>query len=262
MKTDKVIEHIVNWLKAYATNAKVNGFVVGVSGGIDSAVTSTLCAKTGLPTLCIEMPIHQAKSHVTRAQEHIKQLKERFENVSDVRVDLTPVFEEFKTEVSLEGKQATVDMALANTRARLRMTTLYYYAGLLGRLVAGTGNKVEDFGVGFYTKYGDGGVDLSPIADLMKSEVYMLGTELKVPESIMKAAPSDGLFGDTRSDEDQIGANYDELEWAMRMDAEGKTVEDFLGRQQEVFSIYKRFNSANKHKMTPIPVCKIPQNLT
>lgn len=262
MKTDKVIEHIVNWLKAYATNAKVNGFVVGVSGGIDSAVTSTLCAKTGLPTLCIEMPIHQAKSHVTRAQEHIKQLKERFENVSDVRVDLTPVFEEFKTEVSLEGKQATVDMALANTRARLRMTTLYYYAGLLGRLVAGTGNKVEDFGVGFYTKYGDGGVDLSPIADLMKSEVYMLGTELKVPESIMKAAPSDGLFGDTRSDEDQIGANYDELEWAMHMDAEGKTVEDFLGRQQEVFSIYKRFNSANKHKMTPIPVCKIPQNLT
>ena len=262
MKTDKVIDFIVNWMKDYATNAKVNGFVVGVSGGIDSAVTSTLCAKTGLPTLCIEMPIHQAQSHVTRAQEHIKQLKERFENVSDVRVDLTPVFEEFKTEVSLDGKQATVDMALANTRARLRMTTLYYHAGLLGRLVAGTGNKVEDFGVGFYTKYGDGGVDLSPIADLMKSEVYMLGAELKVPESIMKAAPSDGLFGDARSDEDQIGANYDELEWAMRMDDAGKTVEDFSGRQLEVFSIYKRFNSANQHKMTPIPVCEIPQNLT
>ncbi|WP_298418497.1 NAD(+) synthase [uncultured Kordia sp.] len=262
MKTDKVIEYIVSWLKDYATNAKVNGFVVGVSGGIDSAVTSTLCAKTGLPTLCIEMPIHQAQSHVNRAQEHIKQLKERFENVSDVRVDLTPVFEEFKTEVSLDGKQATVDMALANTRARLRMTTLYYHAGLLGRLVAGTGNKVEDFGVGFYTKYGDGGVDLSPIADLMKSEVYLLGKELEVPESIMNAAPSDGLFGDTRSDEDQIGANYDELEWAMRMHDEGKTVEDFSGRQREVFSIYKRFNSANKHKMTPIPVCEIPQNLT
>ncbi|WP_046758940.1 NAD(+) synthase [Kordia jejudonensis] len=262
MKTDKVIEHIVNWLKTYATNAKVNGFVVGVSGGIDSAVTSTLCAKTGLPTLCIEMPIHQAQSHVTRAQEHIKQLKERFDNVSDVRVDLTPVFEEFKTEVSLEGKQATVDMALANTRARLRMTTLYYHAGLLGRLVAGTGNKVEDFGVGFYTKYGDGGVDLSPIADLMKSEVYLLGAALEVPESIMKAAPSDGLFGDARSDEDQIGANYDELEWAMRMHTAGKTVEDFSGREREVFSIYKRFNSANQHKMTPIPVCEIPQNLT
>jgi len=262
MKTDKVIEHIVTWLKDYATNANVNGFVVGVSGGIDSAVTSTLCAKTGLPTLCIEMPIHQAQSHVNRAQEHIKQLKERFENVSDVRVDLTPVFEEFKTEVSLEGKQATVDMALANTRARLRMTTLYYHAGLLGRLVAGTGNKVEDFGVGFYTKYGDGGVDLSPIADLMKSEVYMLGKELKVPKSIMKAAPSDGLFGDTRSDEDQIGANYDELEWAMHMQAAGKAIEDFSGREQEVFRIYKRFNSANRHKMTPIPVCEIPQNLT
>lgn len=262
MKTQQVIDHIVGWLKDYATNAKVNGFVVGVSGGIDSAVTSTLCAKTGLPTLCIEMPIHQAKSHVTRAQEHIKQLKERFDNVTDTRVDLTPVFEEFKTEVTLEGKQATVDMALANTRARLRMTTLYYHAGLLGRLVAGTGNKVEDFGVGFYTKYGDGGVDLSPIADLMKSEVYQLGEALEVPESIMKAAPSDGLFGDARSDEDQIGANYDELEWAMRMDDEGKTAEDFTGRQQEVFKIYKRYNTANQHKMIPIPVCTIPQNLT
>ncbi|WP_046743743.1 NAD(+) synthase [Kordia zhangzhouensis] len=262
MKTELVIDHIVNWLKEYATNARVNGFVVGVSGGIDSAVTSTLCAKTGLPTLCIEMPIHQAQSHVTRAQEHIKQLKERFENVSDTRVDLTPVFEEFKTEVTLEGKQATVDMALANTRARLRMTTLYYHAGLLGRLVAGTGNKVEDFGVGFYTKYGDGGVDLSPIADLMKSEVYELGRALKVPASIMEAKPSDGLFGDARSDEDQIGANYDELEWAMKMDNAGKTAEEFTGRQQEVFKIYKRFNTANRHKMIPIPVCIIPQNLT
>jgi len=262
MKTDKVIDHIVGWLKDYATNARVNGFVVGVSGGIDSAVTSTLCAKTGLPTLCIEMPIHQAKSHVTRAQEHIKQLKERFENVTDTRVDLTPVFEEFKTEVSLKGAQATVDMALANTRARLRMTTLYYHAGLLGRLVAGTGNKVEDFGVGFYTKYGDGGVDLSPIADLMKREVYMLGEALEVPTSIMKAAPSDGLFGDARSDEDQIGASYDELEWAMHMNDEGKTVDDFTGRQQEVFKIYKRYNTANQHKMIPIPVCIIPQNLT
>lgn len=262
MKTEKVIDHIVAWLKEYATNARVNGFVVGVSGGIDSAVTSTLCAKTGLPTLCIEMPIHQAKSHVTRAQEHIKQLKERFDNVTDVRADLTPVFEEFKTEVSLEGEQATVDMALANTRARLRMTTLYYYAGLLGRLVAGTGNKVEDFGVGFYTKYGDGGVDLSPIADLMKSEVYQLGKVLKVPTSIMEAKPSDGLFGDARSDEDQIGANYDELEWAMLMSDEGKTAEDFTGRQQEVFKIYKRYNTSNRHKMIPIPVCTIPQNLT
>ncbi|RKE91964.1 NAD(+) synthase [Ichthyenterobacterium magnum] len=261
MQTDKIVDHIVNWLKDYATNARVNGFVIGISGGIDSAVTSTLCAKTGLDLLCIEMPIHQAESHVSRAQEHISQLKERFANVKDIRVDLTPVFEEFKTEVSLEGKQSTVDMALANTRARLRMTTLYYHAGLLGFLVAGTGNKVEDFGVGFYTKYGDGGVDLSPIADLMKSEVYTIGKYLDVPESIMNAAPSDGLFGDARSDEDQIGASYPELEWAMQMKDEGKTIDDFSGRQRDVFQIFTRYNSSNKHKMIPIPICEIPKNL-
>ncbi len=261
MNTEKVTQYIVKWLKDYAENARVNGFVIGISGGIDSAVTSTLCAETGLDVLCVEMPIHQAKSHVSRGQEHIAQLKERYPNVASIIADLTPVFEEFKTEVSLEGKQATVDMALANTRARLRMTTLYYHAGLLGLLVAGTGNKVEDFGVGFYTKYGDGGVDLSPIADLVKSEVYKIGEYLNVPTSIMKAAPSDGLFGDARSDEDQIGANYDELEWAMAMDNEGKTAEDFSGREKEVFNIYKRYNSANKHKMIPIPICEIPQNL-
>ncbi|TWO33491.1 NAD(+) synthase [Seonamhaeicola sediminis] len=261
MQTEKVINYIVDWLKAYATNAGVNGFVVGVSGGIDSAVTSTLCAKTGLNVLVVEMPIHQAKSHISRAQEHIKQLKSRFANVSDTRADLTPVFEEFKTEIFLDGDQATIDMALANTRARLRMTTLYYYAGLYKLLVAGTGNKVEDFGVGFYTKYGDGGVDLSPIADLLKSEVYQLGELLEVPKSIMTAAPSDGLFGDARSDEDQIGASYPELEWAMKMNDEGKTEADFLGREKEVFKIYKRFNTANKHKMIPIPVCNIPIKL-
>ncbi|WP_178985827.1 NAD(+) synthase [Winogradskyella helgolandensis] len=258
MQTENVVNHIVNWLKDYATKAKVNGFVVGISGGIDSAVTSTLCAKTGLDVLCIEMPIHQAPSHVTRAQEHISFLKRQFPNVKDTVIDLTPVFEEFKTEVSLEGQQTTVDMALANTRARLRMTTLYYHAGLLGLLVAGTGNKVEDFGVGFYTKYGDGGVDLSPIADLMKSEVYAIGTYLKVSESIIKAAPSDGLFGDARSDEDQIGASYPELEWAMQVTEEGKTATDFEGRKREVIEIYSRYNSSNKHKMNPIPVCEIP----
>ncbi|NRD21661.1 NAD(+) synthase [Winogradskyella litoriviva] len=261
MQTEKIVNHIVDWLKDYATKAGVNGFVIGISGGIDSAVTSTLCAKTGLDILCIEMPIHQAASHVTRAQEHIAQLKKRFPNVKDIRVDLTPVFEEFKTEISLEGKQATVDMALANTRARLRMTTLYYHAGLLGLLVAGTGNKVEDFGVGFYTKYGDGGVDLSPIADLLKSEVYALGEFLKVPTSIMEAAPSDGLFGDARSDEDQIGASYPELEWAMKMKDDGKIASDFEGRQRKVFEIFTRYNNSNKHKMIAIPVCEIPKNL-
>ena len=261
MKTKMVITHIVEWLKNYAKNANVNGFVVGVSGGVDSAVTSTLCAMTGMEVMCLEMPIHQAESHVSRAQEHIAQLKKRFPNVNSTRVDLTPVFDSFKTEINLEGNSSTVDMALANSRARLRMTTLYYYAGLLGKLVAGTGNKVEDFGVGFYTKYGDGGVDLSPIADLLKSEVYDLGSALEIPQSILTAAPSDGLFGDARSDEDQIGASYPELEWAMKAVENGKTVNDFEGRERTVFEIYSRYNTANKHKMNPIPVCEIPENL-
>ena len=261
MKTKMVITHIVEWLKNYAKNSNVNGFVVGVSGGVDSAVTSTLCAMTGMEVMCLEMPIHQAESHVSRAQEHIAQLKKRFPNVNSTRVDLTPVFDSFKTEINLEGNSSTVDMALANSRARLRMTTLYYYAGLLGKLVAGTGNKVEDFGVGFYTKYGDGGVDLSPIADLLKSEVYDLGSALELPQSILTAAPSDGLFGDARSDEDQIGASYPELEWAMKAVENGKTVNDFEGRERTVFEIYSRYNTANKHKMNPIPVCEIPENL-
>lgn len=261
MQTEKVIDHITNWLKEYATNAGIEGFVVGVSGGIDSAVTSSLCANTGLKTLCVEMPIHQAQSQVTRAQEHIAQLKDRFSNVSDVRVDLTSVFEELKTVVPPTETSAQLDLSLANTRARLRMTTLYYFAGLHKYLVAGTGNKVEDFGVGFYTKYGDGGVDLGPIADLLKSEVYAIGKTLKVPNSIQIAAPTDGLFGDSRSDEDQIGASYDELEWAMKMKDAGKKIDDFTGREHEVFKIFTRLNTVNQHKMNPIPVCKIPVDL-
>ena len=261
MKTEKVAEHIIKWLKEYAENAKVKGFVVGVSGGIDSALTSTLCAKTGFPTLCVELPIHQSQNQVTRAQEHISQLKDQFDNVSDVRVDLTSTFEDFKNVVPNAEPSAKVDLSLANTRARLRMTTLYYLAGLHSYLVAGTGNKVEDFGVGFYTKYGDGGVDLSPIADLLKSEVYTLADYLKVPSSIINAAPSDGLFGDARSDEDQIGASYPELEWAMKMKDEGKTESDFSGREKEVFKIFKRYNTNNLHKMNPIPVCEIPKDL-
>ncbi|XRE43726.1 NAD synthetase [Tenacibaculum discolor] len=261
MNTPKVAEHIINWLKDYATNAKVNGFVVGISGGIDSAVTSTLCAKTGLPTLCVELPIHQAKSQVSRANEHIKLLRERFSNVSEAEVNLTSTFEDFKTVVPQVESSAKVDLALANTRARLRMTTLYYFAGLHGLLVAGTGNKVEDFGVGFYTKYGDGGVDLSPIADLVKSEVYELAAHLNVPTSIQKAQPTDGLFGDSRTDEDQIGASYDELEWAMEMQDAGKTENDFSGRELEVYKIYTRLNRINQHKMIPIPICEIPKDL-
>lgn len=261
MQTEKVANHIVNWLKDYAVAAKMEGFVVGVSGGVDSAVTSALCAKTGMRTQCVEMPIHQALSQVTRAQDHIAQLKKRFANVSDVRVDLTPVFEQFKAQVPQTKDDTFLDLSLANTRARLRMATLYYFAGLHRYLVAGTGNKVEDFGVGFYTKYGDGGVDLSPIADLMKSEVYELAHYLKVPQTILSAPPTDGLFGDSRTDEDQLGASYDELEWAMAMMANGKSSRDFSGREQEVFNIYKKLNSANQHKMQPIPVCHIPKGL-
>jgi NAD+ synthase len=258
MDTEKVTSYIVNWLKSYATNAKMDGFVVGISGGIDSAVTSTLCAMTGLRTLCVEMPIHQAASQVDRAQEHIMLLKKRFANVSDVQVDLTSVFEEFKKKVPHSEEDTYLELSLANTRARLRMTTLYYFAGIHRYLVAGTGNKIEDFGVGFYTKYGDGGVDLSPIADLLKSEVYLIGNYVNVSKAIIKAAPTDGLFGDSRSDEDQLGASYDELEMAMKWMEEGRAIDELEGRQKEVFHLFLQLNRANQHKMTPIPVCKIP----
>ncbi|MDL2144976.1 NAD(+) synthase [Flavobacterium tructae] len=261
IQTEKVNAHIVEWLKNYATRAKVNGFVIGISGGVDSAVTSTLCAQTGLTVLCVEMPIHQAANQVSRGREHIEQLKKRFPNVSSVETDLTATFEAFKSAVPQTDDEAKVNLSLANTRARLRMTSLYYLAGIHGLLVAGTGNKVEDFGVGFFTKYGDGGVDLSPIADLMKSDVYALGAFLTIPESILSAAPTDGLFGDNRTDEDQLGASYDELEWAMLASESGNTGADFSEREKIVFEIYKRLNTSNKHKMDPIPVCIIPKTL-
>ena len=261
MNTEKVANHIVGWLKEYANKANVKGFVIGVSGGIDSAVTSMLCAKTGLQTLCVEMPIHQAESQVTRALNHITFLKESFTNVTSTKVDLSDTFEAFKTANQQEEQSHRIDLALANTRARLRMSALYYLASINGLLVAGTGNKVEDFGVGFYTKYGDGGVDLSPIADLLKSEVYELAKYLGIIDSIQNAAPTDGLFGDSRTDEDQIGASYDELEWAMHMHDMGKEQKEFSGRQLEVFQIYTRLNSINQHKMNPIPICKIERSL-
>ncbi|WP_297763790.1 NAD(+) synthase, partial [uncultured Muriicola sp.] len=176
MQTDKVVDHIVEWLKDYATNAKMKGFVIGVSGGIDSAVTSTLCARTGLDLLCVEMPIHQGDNQVSRADHHIKWLQKKYPNVSRQPVNLTPVFDHLVGALPVVDNEEERHMSLANTRARLRMTTLYYFAALLRYLVAGTGNKVEDFGIGFYTKYGDGGVDLSPIADLLKTEVYEIGS--------------------------------------------------------------------------------------
>ena len=261
MQVEGVVDYIVKWLKEYAQNAGVNGFVVGVSGGIDSAVTSTLCAKTGLPTLCLEMPIYQAENHVSRALNHIAWLQERYNNVSLTHVNLTPVFDSLVGALPPVENEESRLMSLANTRARLRMTSLYYFAALHGYIVAGTGNKVEDFGVGFYTKYGDGGVDISPIADLLKSEVYSLASVLGVHREIIEAPPTDGLWGDHRSDEDQLGASYMELEWAMEMQDKGKQIQDFLGREREVFEIYTRFNSSNQHKMNPIPVCEIPKNL-
>ncbi|MGS2762092.1 NAD(+) synthase [Sinomicrobium sp. M5D2P9] len=261
MKTEKVIDHIVHWLKSYAENAKIKGFVIGISGGIDSAVTSTLCARTGLPLLCLEMPIHQAENQVTRALKHIEWLQKNYDQVSMQSVNLTPVFDSLVNSLPPVDSEEERFMSLANTRARLRMTTLYYFAALHNYLVAGTGNKVEDFGVGFYTKYGDGGVDLSPIADLLKTEVYEVARHLGIIEEILVAPPTDGLWGDDRTDEDQIGATYPELEWAMKMDAEGKKSVDFEGRKKEVLQIYKRFNTANKHKMIPIPVCEIPKEL-
>jgi len=261
MQVEKVTQYIISWLKEYASNAGVKGFVVGVSGGIDSAVTSTLCAKTGLPTLCLEMPIHQEKNQVNRATRHISFLKDHFKNVSSTLVNLTPVFSSLKEAVPKVDNEEDRFMSLANTRARLRMTSLYYFAGLKNLLVAGTGNKVEDFGVGFYTKYGDGGVDLSPIADLMKSEVYAIASFLEINNEIQEAPPTDGLWGDDRTDEDQLGASYDELEWAMNAQEMGKTTEEFHGRKKEVYKTYLKLNKANKHKMDPIPVCIIPEKL-
>lgn len=261
MQTEKVIDHIVKWLKDYAVNANIKGFTIGISGGIDSAVTSTLCAKTGLELLCLEMPIHQAPNQVARASNHIEWLQSNFAKVSRQEVNLTPVFDSLVQSLPAVENEEDRFMSLANTRARLRMTTLYYFAALNGYLVAGTGNKVEDFGVGFYTKYGDGGVDLSPIADLYKSQVYEIAKFLGVLQEIQEAAPTDGLWGDDRTDEDQIGASYPELEWAMKMNDKGKKTDDFKGREKEVFAIYKQFNTTNLHKMIPIPVCKIPDTL-
>lgn len=261
MQTENVINHIVNWLRDYANNAGIKGFVIGISGGIDSAVTSTLCAKTGLDLLCLEMPIHQERNQETRAENHINWLMNNFNTVGKQPVDLTPVFDSLVASLPPVDNEEDRFMSLANTRARLRMTTLYYFAALKGCLVAGTGNKVEDFGVGFFTKYGDGGVDLSPIADLMKSEVYEIAKSLGINKEIIGAAPTDGLWGDDRTDEDQIGASYPELEWAMEKNYQGKTADDFSGRERQVFTIFKKLNSANQHKMLPIPICKIPETL-
>ena len=260
MQTQKVIDHIVGWLKDYAVKSNVKGYVVGISGGVDSGVVSTLCAMTGLEVLLLEMPIRQKEDQVNRAQEHIADLKKKFPNVSADTINLTPVFETFENVVdSHEENSPSKNLALANTRSRFRMLNLYYFGQIHGLLVCGTGNKVEDFGIGFYTKYGDGGVDVSPIADLYKTEVYELARALNLIESIQNAIPTDGLWDAERTDEDQIGATYPELE-KIQKDWGKKTEADYSGRDLEVFKIFQRMNRAAQHKINPIPVCEIPED--
>ncbi|MCH2233922.1 MAG: NAD(+) synthase [Crocinitomicaceae bacterium] len=260
MNYPKVIDHIKYWLADYVSQSGLKGYVVGISGGIDSAITSTLCAMTGHKVICLEMGIHQSPNEVSRGMEHIAWLESKYPNVSHYRINLTETFETMRNALPEESKAHGLSMA--NTRSRLRMTTLYATGQASGLLVAGTGNKVEDFGVGFYTKYGDGGVDLSPIADLTKTEVFGVAKELGIVESIQTAEPTDGLWDDERTDEGQIGATYPELEWAMRFNENAHATEENLtDRQREVLAIYRKFNNANKHKMEPIPVCIIPDEL-
>jgi len=246
--------HIVNWLKSYLNDSGLKGFIIGISGGIDSAVTSTLCAKTGAKIICLNMPLRQHKEDYLRAHNHIQSLKERFNNVESFEIELTDTFSAF--EKCLPSDVVEDNLAMANSRSRLRMMTLYAVGQANGLLVAGTGNKVEDFGVGFFTKYGDGGVDISPIADLMKTQVFSLGKQLGVIEEVLNAKPTDGLWEDGRSDEDQIGATYPELEWAMEFNGDEKNLSN---RQLEVLRIFRRLNKINKHKMVEIPVCHIPE---
>jgi NAD+ synthase len=257
MKTNKVIQHIVSWLRTYCDGAGLNGFVVGISGGIDSAVTSTLCAKTGKETLLLNMPIYQAPKQVSLAGQHIQWLEENYECARGITSDLTPAFQALEKTFPAEIQDG---LTMANTRSRLRMVALYAFASHK-RLVVGTGNKIEDFGVGFYSKYGDGGVDISPIADLMKSEVYAIGKELGVADAILNAPPTDGLWSDNRTDESQMGATYAELEAAMRFETEPTPEDQLTVRQKEVLHIYRRLHRANRHKMAPIPVCEIPESL-
>ena len=257
MNLIKVEKHIIRWLIDYISQSELKGFVVGVSGGIDSAVTSTLCAKTGFPTLLINMPIHQKSNQFDRSNEHIEWLKEKYNNVSGITTDLTNIFETFSTTLPAKVQD---ELSMANLRSRLRMSNLYVFASNYKYLVVGTGNKVEDFGVGFYTKYGDGGVDISPIADLLKSEVFALAKHINIVSSIQSASPTDGLWDDDRNDEDQLGASYADLEWAMNYTNE-KSNSPISERKKKILNIFNQHHKANLHKMVPIPVCNIPEEL-
>ena len=233
---------IVNWIKDYADTNNLQALVVGVSGGIDSAVVSTLCAETKLPTFVLGMPIHQDHNQESLSDNHLAWLDKKYDNVKKLKFDLTRTFETFKKTLN---EYSHDELSLANTRSRLRMVTLYQIAGKYNGIVVGTGNKVEDYGVGFYTKYGDGGVDIAPIADLYKTEVRELGGYLGVAADIIDATPTDGLWDDKRTDEDQLGVSYALLEEAMES-----------GTGPGVDTLY-RFNKANQHKMQPIPTFKL-----
>lgn len=265
MNCEKVSNHIVSWMKSYAEKAGLKGWVVGVSGGVDSALVSTLCAKTGMPTVLVEMPINRTMGPISdRAEAHCDWLIGTSENVTAHYVDLSTSFNAFEEEMKAAGLPMC-ELAASNSRSRHRMKALYAAANSSGYSVVGTGNKVEDYGVGFFTKYGDGGIDLSPIGDLMKSEVRELARFLGVSEEIVKATPTDELWADTRSDEDQIGASYDELEWAMGHEEAFKEIGPDMAygmtptdRQLEVLRIYNDRHKKNAHKMKMPEVCIIP----
>ncbi len=245
MNTKEKISYISNWIKDYAMSISKNKttLVIGVSGGVDSALTSTLCAHTGIKTIAVSMPIKQNSSQHDLSLKHLDFLKQKFPNVEPKILELDNVFKTFQDTM----QNFDSELAFANSRSRLRMVTLYQIAQSNNGLVVGTGNKVEDFGVGFYTKYGDGGVDISPIADCTKSEVWELAEEIGVIKEIISAAPTDGLWDDSRNDESQLGLSYKQLEEAME------------NKSSEHYSKYEEIRKPNLHKMMPIPVCEIPK---
>ena len=248
-----VTKYISNWIKTYCLNNDIHCLIVGISGGIDSALTSTLCAETRIKTIVVSMPIHQNKKQLILAKDHIKWLQKKYKNVEDLTIQLSDVYDVFSKQFP---KELQNKLGFANSKARLRMTTLYQIAASKNGIVVGTGNKIEDFCIGFYTKYGDGGVDISPIGDLLKSEVYQLAKFLKIINGIQTADPTDGLWGDDRTDEDQIGASYTEIEWAMK----NLNKINLSKEEERLIKLYKKHNKNNQHKMNPIPVCQIPKN--
>ena len=263
------IRHIVKWIRQYATKNKISTLVVGISGGIDSSVVSALCAETGLKTIVVQMPIRQNKTLNNRSSMQAGWLLERYKNVTHMSMDLTTVFSAFEKKVDPycgieDDTYDTYKLASANSRARLRMMTLYQIAQCHGGIVVGTGNRVEDFGVGFFTKYGDGGVDISPIGDCMKTEVWDMGRELGLEQEIIDAAPTDGLWDDGRTDEGQLGMSYPDLERMMALDflQRCKAVDsDMPGSaklsadDRKKLKQYQTTRARNIHKMQPIPVC-------